>query len=162
MSKFEVSPVAVVHSSVVQPADDIWGGVECRIDFDAERFTPDCLAGVADFSHVEVVFLLHLIDESGVATGLRHPRNRADWPKVGIFAQRGRNRPNRIGVTICRLLSVHGLSLQVAGLDAIDGTPVLDVKPYMQEFAARGEVRQPEWSRELMAGYWNSGTSDIA
>jgi tRNA (adenine37-N6)-methyltransferase len=52
--------------------------------------------------------------------------------------------------------------LQVAGLDAIDGTPVLDVKPYMQEFAARGEVRQPEWSRELMAGYWNSGTSDIA
>jgi tRNA-Thr(GGU) m(6)t(6)A37 methyltransferase TsaA len=162
MDNFQFSSVAVVHSSVVQPADDIWGGVECRIDFDEGRFRPDCLAGLADFSHIEVVFLLHLIEESNVAIGLRHPRNRTDWPKVGIFAQRGRNRPNRIGVTICRLLSVQGLSLQVAGLDAIDGTPVLDVKPYMQEFAARGEVRQPEWSRELMAGYWNVGKGDMS
>jgi tRNA-Thr(GGU) m(6)t(6)A37 methyltransferase TsaA len=162
MSKFEFKPIAVVRSSVVRPADDIWGNVQCRIELDAQRFTQDCLAGLADFSHVEVVFLLHLISEFDVATGLRHPRNRTDWPKVGIFAQRGRNRPNRMGVTICRLLSVEGLSLQVAGLDAIDGTPVLDVKPYMQEFAARGEVRQPEWSRELMAGYWNGGTTGVS
>jgi tRNA (Thr-GGU) A37 N-methylase len=87
-------------------------------------------------------------------TGARHPRNRLDWPKVGIFAQRGKNRPNRIGVTICRLLSVRGLSLEVADLDAIDGTPVLDIKPYMREFAARGEIRQPAWATELMREYW--------
>ena len=112
--------------------------------------------GLADFSHVEVVFLFHRVQESEIVTGSRHPRNRSDWPKVGIFAQRGKNRPNRIGVTICRLLSVENLSLEVAGLDAINGTPVLDIKPYMLEFAARGEIRQPEWARELMAGYWNT------
>jgi len=96
------------------------------------------------------------VQESEIATGSRHPRNRSDWPKVGIFAQRGKNRPNRIGVTIFLLLSGENLSLELAVLDAIDGTPFLDIKPYMLEFAAQGEVRQPEWARELMAGYWNT------
>jgi tRNA (adenine37-N6)-methyltransferase len=71
-----------------------------------------------------------------------------------VFAQRAKGRPNRIGVSVCELLSVGQLTVAVRGLDAIDGTPVLDLKPYMQEFAPRGEVRQPQWSRELMAGYW--------
>ena len=66
-------------------------------------------------------------------------------------AQRG-----KAGVTICRLLSVNDLSLEIVGLDAIDGTPVLDIKPYMREFAARGEIRQPEWFNELMRGYWEN------
>jgi tRNA-Thr(GGU) m(6)t(6)A37 methyltransferase TsaA len=156
MHQLELSPIGVVHSSVADPVDDVWGGVKCRIDLDASRFTPDCLAGLADFSHIEVVFLFHMVQESEVVTGSRHPRNRLDWPKVGIFAQRAKNRPNRIGVTICSLLSVENLSLEVSGLDAIDGTPVLDIKPYMREFAPRGEIRQPEWSSELMGGYWKT------
>jgi tRNA (Thr-GGU) A37 N-methylase len=89
-----------------------------------------------------------------VTTGARHPRGNTAWPNVGILAQRAKNRPNRIGVTVCRLLSVDGLRLTVAALDAIDGTPVLDVKPYMAEFGPRGMVRQPAWSSELMSGYW--------
>lgn len=152
----ELNPIGVVSSPVKQPVDDVWGGVTSRIDLDASRFTADSLRGLADFSHIEVVFLFHLVSESGITTGSRHPRNRPDWPKVGIFAQRGKNRPNRIGVTICRLLSVGNLSLEVAGLDAIDGTPVLDIKPYMREFAARGEIRQPDWATELMGGYWKT------
>ena len=157
MRPFEISPIGTVHSPVAEPVDDVWGGVKCRIDLDASRFTPECLAGLAAFSHVEVVFLFHLVQESEIATGSRHPRGRLDWPKVGIFAQRGKNRPNRIGVTVCRLLSVENLSLEVEGLDAIDGTPVLDIKPYMREFAPRGEIRQPEWAGELMGEYWNAG-----
>jgi tRNA (Thr-GGU) A37 N-methylase len=94
------------------------------------------------------------VDESAVTTGARHPRNRLDWPKVGIFAQRGKNRPNRIGVTICRLASVNDLTVEVTDLDAIDGTPVLDIKPYMREFGPRGEVRQPDWASQLMSNYW--------
>jgi tRNA-Thr(GGU) m(6)t(6)A37 methyltransferase TsaA len=152
----EFRPIGTVHSPVVNPVDDVWGGVTCRIDLDPSLFTADSLSGLADFSHVEIVFLFHLVKESEITTGARHPRNRPDWPKVGIFAQRGKNRPNRIGVTICRLLSVENLSFEVAGLDAIDGTPVLDIKPYMLEFAAQGEVRQPEWARELMRSYWNA------
>ncbi len=67
---------------------------------------------------------------------------------------RAKARPNRIGVSRCRLLGVDGLSLRVEGLDAIDGTPVLDVKPWVAEFGPRGEVRQPAWSSELMRDYY--------
>ena len=59
---------------------------------------------------------------------------------------------------MCRLLGVEGLTLTVQALDAIDGTPVLDVKPYLVEFAPRGEVRQPAWSHELMSGYWRAAS----
>ena len=73
---------------------------------------------------------------------------------IGIFAQRGKGRPNRIGISTCRLLGVDGTRVRVSGLDAIDGTPVLDIKPYMREFGPRGEVRQPHWADEIMGGYF--------
>ena len=92
-------------------------------------------------------------------TGARHPRNRLDWPLVGILAQRARRRPNRLGLSTCRLVRVEGARLTVLDLDAVDGSPVLDVKPYMREFGPKGEVRQPEWSRELMASYFGSSES---
>ena len=101
-----------------------------------------------------MVFHFNQVPDEKVQYGARHPRGNTDWPKIGIFAQRGKNRPNRLGVTVCRLLSVDGTKLTVAGLDAIDGTPVLDIKPYMRDFAPRGEVREPAWTGELMAGYW--------
>jgi tRNA (Thr-GGU) A37 N-methylase len=75
---------------------------------------------------------------------------------VGIFAQRGSRRPNRIGVSIVELRAVSERAVTVARLDAIDGTPVLDIKPYMREFEAAGETRQPEWSVEVMSSYWGS------
>ena len=154
LQSVELKPIGVVHSPVAEPGENPWGGVACRIDLDSSRFTPDCLLGLADFSHVEIVFFFHRVLEDEIETRTQRPRNRLDFPEVGIFAQRGRNRPNRLGATVCRLLSVGGLSLEVAGLDAIDGTPVLDIKPYVREFAARGEVRQPAWVDELMRGYW--------
>lgn len=107
-----------------------------------------------EFSHVDVAFLFHLVDETEVNLGARHPRGRDYWPLVGIFAQRAKARPNRIGITTCRLLDVDGLTLRLEGLDAIDGTPVLDLKPNMVEFWPRGQHRQPEWATELMADYW--------
>ena len=72
-----------------------------------------------------------------------------------MFAQRAKMRPNRLGVSTCRLIAVEGLDLHVRGLDAIDGSPVLDVKPFMREFEpAAADVRQPAWSTELMRGYY--------
>jgi tRNA (adenine37-N6)-methyltransferase len=94
------------------------------------------------------------VPESKIEFGARHPRERKDWPKVGIFAQPARSRPNRVGVTICELLAVDGLTLRVRGLDAIDGTPVIDVKPHIKGFEARGAVREPAWATELMSTYW--------
>ena len=152
--QFEFSPIGKVHSPVVEPADDIWAGVKCRIDLDSSRFTPDFLVGLADFSHVEVVFLFHRVPESEITMGSRHPRNRLDWPKVGIFAQRNKNRPNHIGLTIAQVIKREGRSLYLRGLDAVDGTPVLDIKPVMVEYLPREPINQPEWSHELMNNYW--------
>lgn len=116
------------------------------------------MRGLDAFSHVEVVYVFDRVDPQSVQTASRHPRGNADWPRVGIFAQRAKGRPNRLGVTVCQLLGVDGLTLSVRSLDAIDGTPVLDVKPYMIDFAPRGEVREPAWSRELMTDYWDSSS----
>lgn len=75
---------------------------------------------------------------------------------MGVFAGHGPFRPNRLGVSRCRLLGMNGLDLSVADLDALDGTPVLDIKPYMREFEPVDPVSQPGWSRELMQGYYST------
>lgn len=151
----EVEPIGRVRSTRTEPIDDDWDAVASAVVLDA-RVPEAALAGLEGFSHVEVVYLFDRVDPAGVELGARHPRGNEDWPRVGIFAQRAKGRPNRIGVTVCRLLGVVGRTLEVQGLDAIDGTPVLDLKPYMAEFGPRGQVVQPEWSRELMRSYWSS------
>ncbi|GGB27977.1 tRNA (N6-threonylcarbamoyladenosine(37)-N6)-methyltransferase TrmO [Flexivirga endophytica] len=148
-----MEPVAVVREGRATPDDDYWGDSVCRIELTA-AYEPESLAGLGDFSHLEVVYVFDRVDPESVETTARHPRNRDDWPLVGIFGQRGKRRPNRLGVSRCRLLQVDGRSLVVEGLDAVDGTPVLDIKPWMVEFGPRGAVRQPEWSTELMADYY--------
>jgi tRNA-Thr(GGU) m(6)t(6)A37 methyltransferase TsaA len=145
-----------VRGGRTEAVDDDWGASTPSIVLDENRFSPDVVGGLDDFSHVEVVYVFHRVDEDDVNLGARHPRGRTDWPKVGIFAQRAKARPNRIGITTCELAAVNGLELQVRGLDAIDGTPVVDVKPYMTEFGPRGDVREPAWARELMAHYWEA------
>lgn len=151
---FTLTPIGHVRGGRADAIDDDWGASRATIALDPDQFTPDALAGLADFSHAEVIFLFDKVPDDKIETGARHPRGRADWPPVGIFAQRGKNRPNRIGLTTCRIVAVDGLSVEVEGLDAIDGTPVLDIKPVMVEFLPRGDVRQPGWSHELMQGYW--------
>ncbi len=135
-------------------SDDDWGSVESVIGVDGDRFGPDALAGLDAFSHVDVIFLFDRFDESDVTLGARHPRGNEAWPRVGIFAQRASSRPNRLGLTTCEVLGVDGLELRVRGLDAIHGTPVLDIKPHMREFQPRTAVIQPPWVSELMAHYW--------
>jgi tRNA (Thr-GGU) A37 N-methylase len=149
-----LTPIGVVRGGRAEAIDDDWAGVRARIELDPARFGPEALLGVAAFSHVEVVFHFDRVPEAAIEHGARHPRGRADWPRVGIFAQRAKMRPNRLGVCACRLLAVDGLALEVEGLDAIDGSPVLDIKPVMRGFLPRGEVREPGWAAEIMADYW--------
>lgn len=151
---FTVTPIGHVRGGRREAIDDEWGSERAGIELDEERFDQTALAGLGDFSHIEVLFVFDKVKPERIETGARHPRNRCDWPLVGIFAQRGKNRPNRIGLTTCRIISVDGTRIEVEGLDAIDGTPILDIKPVMREFLPRGELRQPEWVRELMQGYW--------
>ncbi len=154
MVDFTVTPIGRVSSPRGEAIDDDWGRVEATITLDATLLGPDATAGLGEFSHVEVVFVFDRVDAVAVQTGARHPRSNPDWPAVGILAQRAKMRPNRLGVSICELLAVDGLVLRVRGLDAIDGSPVLDVKPVMAEFGPRGAVHQPTWSTELMSTYW--------
>ena len=148
-----VEAIAFVSAARVVPEDDNWGDARSTITL-IDSMDESALDGIEAFSHVEVLFLFHAVAQEKIVTGARHPRNNPDWPKVGIFAQRGKNRPNRIGSTICKVLGRSGRSLVVSELDAIDGTPVLDIKPVMAEFLPREATRQPPWSTELMAGYW--------
>lgn len=154
MEDINVRPVGTVVGGRSEPVDDNWASVRSMIRIDADQFGEESVAGLEAFSHLEVVYHFDQVDRAKIATGARHPRNREDWPKVGVFAQRGKNRPNLIGVSRCRIIEVDGFDIHVTDLDAIDGTPVLDVKPYMTEFAPIGDVRQPEWATELMRAYY--------
>ena len=154
MSKIIVEPIGYVRSTRTELLDDQWDAVESYVELDAARFTASALEGLTGFSHVEVVFYMNQVEQSKIETSARHPRNNTAWPKVGIFAQRGKNRPNQIGTTICRIKNLNGLELHVEGLDAIDGTPVLDIKPWVIEFGPRGGIHQPKWISDLMERYW--------
>jgi tRNA-Thr(GGU) m(6)t(6)A37 methyltransferase TsaA len=148
-----MQPIGRVHSSRRVVEDDYWDAVESSVEV-AEHLGPDALMGLDAFSHVEVLFLMDRVDPAKIETGARHPRNNDAWPRVGIFAQRAKNRPNAIGTTICRILRVEGRRVHLQGLDAVDGSPVLDIKPWVAEFGPRGDVRQPAWITELMTHYW--------
>jgi tRNA-Thr(GGU) m(6)t(6)A37 methyltransferase TsaA len=150
----QMSPIGHVEGGRAVPEDDDWGDSRARIVLDATRFDDEALMGLETFSHAEVIYVFDKVADDQIVTGARHPRGNTAWPKIGIFAQRGKNRPNRIGVTGCRIVSVNGRVLEVQGLDAIDGTPVLDIKPVMSGFAPRGEHREPDWAREIMEKYW--------
>jgi tRNA (Thr-GGU) A37 N-methylase len=85
---------------------------------------------------------------------VRRPRGQADMPELGIFAQRAKDRPNPLGITVVPLVAVTPEGLRVRGLDAIDGTPILDLKPYFPQFDSAPGARVPEWVARLMRGYF--------
>jgi tRNA (Thr-GGU) A37 N-methylase len=148
-----LEPIGHVRGGRGDPSDDHWGGVTARIEL-VGSLPVESLDGIEGFSHAEVVYFFDRVPDAEVERGARHPRGNTAWPKVGIFAQRGKGRPNRLGVTVAEVVGRDGRVLTVRGLDAIDGTPVLDIKPVMAEFLPRTPVRQPDWSRELMRDYW--------
>ena len=147
-----MQPIGVVHSPVKEGVDEGWGSVVAEIHL-RDEYAPG-LRGLEEFSHVIVVFLMHLAAFSPGEDLVRRPRGWADMPEVGIFAQRAKHRPNPIRLTAVRLLSVRGNVLTVRGLDAIDGSPVLDIKPYFAAFDRVDEATQPERIDWLMEGYF--------
>lgn len=150
---YQVKPVAYVRNHRRAVEDDQWGDVVSRLTLVPE-LEAEALAGIEAFSHLEIIFYFDQVPDEKIQWGARHPRNNPAYPRVGIFAQRGKNRPNRLGLTIVRLLEREGRTLFVQGLDAIDGTPVLDIKPVLREFLPQGEIRQPAWATDLMKEYW--------
>jgi tRNA-Thr(GGU) m(6)t(6)A37 methyltransferase TsaA len=153
MMAINLTPIGFVENTRTDIKDDNWGEVISKITL-TDEFGEESLAGIEEFSHAEIIFFFDRVKREKIVTGSRYPRGRQDWGKVGIFAQRGKNRPNRIGLTTVRIIQQEGKILIVQGLDAINGTPVLDIKPVMKEFQPKEKLRQPKWATELMSDYW--------
>lgn len=152
MPVIEMTPVAVVRNDVQQAVEANWGKVISEIHVDAELAAG--LQGLEDWSHVIVLFLMHESDYQPAQHLVSRPVKRDDMPEIGVFAQRSRNRPNRIGISAVRVLGIEGNILRVKGLDAIDGTPVLDIKPYAPVYDGANNPLVPEWFVRLMQRYF--------
>ncbi|MET4560163.1 tRNA-Thr(GGU) m(6)t(6)A37 methyltransferase TsaA [Lysinibacillus parviboronicapiens] len=152
--QYSIQPVAIVNNNRKEIEDDNWGTIISTIEL-TENINESSLKGIDEFSHLEIIFYFDKVDDEKIQYEARHPRNNKNYPEVGIFAQRGKNRPNKLGVTIVELIDIKQRTLIVKGLDAIDGTPIIDIKPVMKEFLPKGDVKQPNWSISLMDKYWD-------
>jgi len=144
--------IGVISNEVKEPVDEGWGHVVSEVVLD--ETLADGLEGIEAFSHVLVLYWMHRAAEAEPVRMRRRPQGREDMPEVGIFAQRARHRPNPIGVTAVELLRRDKNRLVVRGLDAINGTPVVDVKPYVPKFDSIGSPRVPAWMNQLMQRYF--------
>jgi tRNA-Thr(GGU) m(6)t(6)A37 methyltransferase TsaA len=143
--KINFKPVGFVRTEAV--------GDEVKDKSRLSKIFMDCeltqaLEGISGFSHVFVLFWLHEIKGKERETLRVHPRGRRDLPLLGVFATRTNRRPNPIGLTLCKLVKVKANVLTVRGLDAFDGTPVLDVKPY-DTWDCAANARMPDWWTKL-------------
>lgn len=150
-------PIGKVVNERKDIEDDSWGEIVSIIQLN-ESFDLNSLKGIEEFSHLEIIYYFDKVDDSKIISGARHPRNLDHLPETGIFAQRVKNRPNKLGLTTVKLLKAEGRTLHVKGLDAIDGTPVLDIKPVFKQFLPQvtfhDEIKQPDWVNEIMKNYW--------
>jgi tRNA (adenine37-N6)-methyltransferase len=151
MPEIIVKPVGIVHNCRTEPVDDHWSSIESVIEL-SDDLPGECLDGIEQFSHLEVIY--HFNKSEKTVTGSEYPRENLLFPKTGIFAQRKKDRPNHLGTTIVKLVRREGRRLFVKNLDAIDGSPVIDIKPVFKEYLPQEEIRQPEWTRKIMKNYW--------
>jgi tRNA-Thr(GGU) m(6)t(6)A37 methyltransferase TsaA len=145
-----MTPIGTVQNGQTEAVDEGWGDVTSEIVLRPEL--KGIFDGLEAFSHALIIYYMH--ETPAVPDVKRRPRGRADMPEVGLLAQRARHRPNPIGVTAARVVAVAPDRLTVRGLDAIHGTPVLDVKPYFPAFDRRDDATVPEWADRLMQGYF--------
>ena len=148
-----LTPIGYVKNSREGMKDDYWGNVISEITI-SDALPEECLNGIDTFSHLEIIFYFDKAAKTDVVHGASHTRGNKEWPKVGIFAQRKKDRPNHLGLTVVKVISRSGRTLTVQGLDADNDTPILDIKPVAKEFLPREEVTEPAWMTELMLDYW--------
>ena len=140
--------IGIVRNEVKErpPAErDWWAQLVSEIVIDSSL--AEALDGLEEFSHIVVLYYLHRVTEDKMPLKV-HPRRRQELPLMGLFATRTPNRPNRIGETTVRLLQRQGNILRVKGLDALDGTPIIDIKPYIPAYDSPANAKVPSWIPE--------------
>jgi len=152
MKEIKLTPIGFVSSPVTEQTDENWGRIMSRIVLQPEYI--GALSGLEDFSHAIIITYLHQAKYEKEKHLQRRPRGLEDMPKIGVFSQRAKDRPNPIGVTAVKIVSVGDDYLEVQGLDAIDQTPVLDIKPYYPHYDKIDASEVPEWVNRLMENYF--------
>jgi len=135
--------IGIVRNELKQPPVriDRW---EVVSEIVIEPSLTEALDGLEEYSHITVLWWMHLLP-SGEVTLKVHPMGREEFPLKGLFALRTPNRPNRIGKTTVRLLQRQGNILRVKGLEALDGSPVIDIKPYLPRYDSVTDATVPPW-----------------
>ena len=150
--EIKLQPIATVKNSRTEPIDDHWENIVAEIEL-ANHIPTEAFENILDFSHLEIIYYFNKVKSDGIVFSGR-PRGNPNYPLVGILGQRKKDRPNQIGLCTVELLEHNGRTIKVKYLDAIDGTPVFDIKPVFKEFQPRGEIKQPIWVADLMKSYW--------
>ncbi|MBU2608936.1 MAG: tRNA (N6-threonylcarbamoyladenosine(37)-N6)-methyltransferase TrmO [Chloroflexi bacterium] len=135
--------IGFVRNEIKRPMREGWEKVVSEIV--VENNLTDALDDLEEFSHITVIFWMHLVDTSVQLPHKVHPMGRGELPLVGLFATRSPHRPNPLGETTVRLLKRRANVLTVEGLDAVDGTPVIDIKPYLQRYDSTTNPRVAPW-----------------
>ena len=135
--------IGIVRNEVKQPVRQDWEKVVSDIVVDSSL--TEALDGLEDFSHIIVIYWMHRRTTTGQLPTKIHPRGRQELPLVGLFATRSPDRPNPVGIATVRLLQRQGNILRVEGLDAIDGTPVIDIKPHIPGYDSVADAKVPPW-----------------
>lgn len=147
-----VTPIGWVRSPVKRPRIGGWESITSTIII-RDDLAP-ALSGLEAYSHIAVITWMHQVTDEARALLRIHPRGDASTPIQGVYATRTQNRPNPIGVAVVPLLRMAGQQLMVRGLDAIHGTPVVDIKPYIPFADCVPDARLPAWTRAAGLGYW--------
>lgn len=148
MPSIKLEPIGFVHNGIRKKKREGWESVVSEIALSPKY--EEGLEGIEEYSHVLVLFWLSRVPPNARGRRLKiHPRSRRDLPRVGIFATRTQYRPNPIGLTQVRLLKRDKNILRVKGLDALNGTPVLDIKPISPRTEIPPKIRVPDWVHRL-------------
>lgn len=139
--------VGIVKNSIKEPKDDDWESVVSEIVIN--RKYQQALDQINEFSHIIVLYWMNRVTPTKRLKLKVHPKSRKELPLVGVFATRSPIRPNPIGLAIVRVLEHHENVLKVTGLDAIDGSPVLDIKPYIPGYDSPTSAKTPAWIKQL-------------
>ncbi len=147
-----LEPVAFVKNSRKRPLDDNWSAIISEIEL-AEHIPTEVFNSITSYSHLEIIYYFNQVNPKHIVFS-GHPRGNEMFPSVGIFGQRKKDRPNTLGLCTVELLEHNERTITVKNLDAIDGSPILDIKPIFKEFLPKGEIIQPDWVSDLMTHYW--------
>jgi len=148
----EINSIGTIRNTIESKKDKGWGSDISQIIVDKKY--EKGLVGLSDFSHIIVVYYLDKANFDMDKHLVRRPQNREDMPMVGILSQRAKDRPNPIGITSVELVNVEGNIISVKGLDAIDNTPLIDIKPYYPMYDCKEGAIVPEWVNRLMESYF--------